>query len=263
MHPELGRIGPFVLRTYTVLIDLGLLIGLAILAWRGRQVEGRAVKWLDVGLAGIAGGLVGARALHVVLSWDYFQDNSGEILQVWTGGLSEHGALVGGLAAGYLAARLLRVPLGPLTDALAVAFPIGAALAWAGCLMANCAYGQEVRTLADFPPLVAAELPDIYGTVAPRYSTQLFGAGWSLLALGVAALLTWRGVWTGARFWPTLAFYSLGALLIAELRGDAVPMVAGARIDQVFDLVVIAGCVVAWLLVSVRPSRAASSKRRG
>ena len=68
MYPELGHIGPIPLRTYTLLIDLGLLIGLGILAWRGRAVEGRAVGWVDVGIGGIVGGVIGARALLVATS---------------------------------------------------------------------------------------------------------------------------------------------------------------------------------------------------
>jgi phosphatidylglycerol:prolipoprotein diacylglycerol transferase len=253
MHPELGRIGPVVLRSYTVLINLGLLIGLGLLAWRGRQLQGRAVPWLDVGLSGAAGGLVGARALHVILHWSYFRVNAGEILRVWTGGLAWHGALIGALVAGYAAARLLKVPIGPLADVLAVALSISAALAWWGCRLSNCAYGQEVRSLADYPAPLVAELPDLYFTVAPRFDTQLFGIAWSLLTLGVAGLLTLipnpplsrgeRGLLKGRRLWAVLAFYSLGNLLISGLRGDTVPVAAGLRIDQWFDLAVIVGCV--------------------
>ncbi len=250
MLPELGRIGPVVLRSYAVFISLGALIGLGVLAWRGKTVEGRATGWLDVGIGGLVGGLIGARAVHVILFWDYFRENPVEITQVWAGGLAWHGALIGALALGYVTARVRRVQIGPLSDALALAFPVGAALAWIGCLMSNAAYGQEVRSLADYSPLVVSELPDIYGAVAPRYNTQLFGVAWSLLALALAALLMWRGAWSGRRAWAVLAFYSLGALLIAGLRADPMPAWAGLRADQWLDAAVMVGWGVAWVVAS-------------
>lgn len=246
MYPELGHIGPIPLRTYTLLIDLGLLIGLGILAWRGRAVEGRAVGWVDVGIGGIVGGVIGARALHVALNWGYFHTNPVEIVQLWAGGLEWHGALAGALLTGYEVARLRRVQISALTDALALAFPVGAALAWLGCLMSSCAYGQEVRSLADHSPLVVSELRDIYGALAPRYNTQVFGVAWSLLTLAMAALLAWRGALAGRRLWAALAFYSVGALLIAGLRADPMPMWAGLRADQWLDAGVILSCVAAF-----------------
>ena len=252
MYPELGQVGPFVLRTYTLLIDLGVLIGLAMLAWRGHQIEGRAVAWLDAGIGGVLGGVIGARALHVALFWDYFRDHPAEIVQIWTGGLEWHGALAGALAVGYVAARWRRLHTGPLTDTLALAFPVGAALAWSGCLMSNCAYGAEVRSLADFPPLVVAELADIYGTLAPRYNTQVFGIAWSLLTLALAVLLTQRRALRGRRLWAALAFYSLGALFIGGLRADPMPPWGALRADQWLDLAVTAGCLTALVLIPAR-----------
>ncbi len=235
------------LPTYTLFIDFALLLGLALLAWRGHRDRRRALRWLDAGLAGMVGGVIGARALHVALHWGYFRAHTDQIFRLWAGGLSWHGALFGALLAGGLAARRLKVSP---ADTLAAIFPAGAALGWMGCLSANLSYGQEVRTLADHPPLVAAELPDIYGMVAPRYNTQLFGLAWSVLTLALVGLLARRGWLRGRRLWAALAFYSVGNMLIAGLRADPTPLAGGVRLDQWLDLGIAAASLAALVLPS-------------
>lgn len=233
MNPELFRLGSVILRSYTAFIGLGVLVTVGLLAWRGGR---SAAAWLDVGIAGAAGGMVGARLLHAVFNWDYFHAYPLEIMHFWSGGYEWHGALFGALLAGYIAARVRAVPLEPLMATAAVALPVFTALMWAGCLLSNCGYGQEVRSLADYPALVVAELPDLYYTVAPRFNTQLFGIAWSVVVLGVVMLLPHRS----KRLWIGLLVYSAGMLVAGGLRADPVPSAAGLRLDQWFDIVVIA-----------------------
>ena len=40
---------------------------------------------------------------------------------------------------------------------------------------ANCAYGVEVLTLADYPAWLVTESPDVYGTIAPRLNLPMLG----------------------------------------------------------------------------------------
>lgn len=253
MLPDYGRLGPLTFRTYTVLLNAAILLGLAVLVWHGRR-EGRPVAWLDVGLASLAGGLIGGRLAHVALSRAYFLEHPAEIAQVWRGGLDWHAAVVVGLAALYAAARWQGVSWHTLTDALAPVLPAGALLTYVGCLPAGCSAGLEVATLADYPPLVAAELPDVYGLVAPRLSSQLFGIALSVVLLVLAWAL---GRWArpGVRFWPVLALLALGVFGIGfTLDGGSSPMLGGLRLDQLLDLSVAAlAAVISLAAVRVRP----------
>ena len=106
---------------------------------------------------------------------------------MWLGGLDWHGAVALGLAGLFLMARLRGLDGRALLDALAFALPLGATLTFGGCLLARCAYGREVASLADYPALLAAELPDLYGMSVPRLLSQGYG-----IALGLVLLLvTW------------------------------------------------------------------------
>lgn len=236
MQPTLGQIGPITLRTYTLLLDLALLVGLVSLAWRGWRVEDAPSRWLDAGLSAVLLGLVAGRAGHVAIHWAYFTHHRDEIAQFWLGGLDWHAAVAGGLLALGLYSLIRRLSFRLLTDVLAIPLALASVLVWGGCLAASCAYGAEVRTLADYPAPVVAELPDLYGLVAPRFTTQLYGmaAGVVLVLLAwLSSLLIRRA---GVRLWIVLLLLAGAAFGVGYTRGDIVPMAYDLRLDQVLDL---------------------------
>jgi phosphatidylglycerol:prolipoprotein diacylglycerol transferase len=251
MMPELGRIGPFVIRTYTFLLDVGILIGLGILAWQGWHIEDKPVEWTDAGLGALIGGFALGRAGHVAIHWTYFSSHSREIVMLWRGGIDWHGAVLGGLAGLGVVCLLRRLIFRQVTDVLAIVLPLGAAIVFTGCLTTSCGHGREVTSLADYPPYVAVELPDLYGVVRPRLACQLYGIVLSLVLLGLAGLMARLVHRRGVRFWPILTLLALGTFGIGYTRGDVVPMVGSLRLDQVLDLVVagiglLGSLVAAW-----------------
>lgn len=76
----------------------GLFIGIALVTgWSiAEHIEPKVNKvapWV------IGVGLVGARIYHIVDLWEYYAQNLGQILQIWKGGMSIWGGLLGGYAA--------------------------------------------------------------------------------------------------------------------------------------------------------------------
>lgn len=259
MNPILVEAGPFTLRAYTAWLSVGMLLGLGAIAWAARRYASNApVRWLDVALAALAAGIVGARALHVALEWAYFADHRAEIWRVWEGGLAWQGGLMLAVPAALRMMRLRRVPLGPWTDALAVAWSLGMIGAWGGCRAAGCGYGHEVRTLADWPAWAVAELPDVYGVIAPRLDVQLAGAVYSGALLALVLLLAWRGWLSGLRFWLILALSGFGLYFIGFFRADPAARLLDRRADQVLDLAVALLAVVAASAVWLERRRAAA-----
>ena len=262
MNPILIEAGPLTLRAYTAWLGGGLLLALGVIAWRGEQrAPGAAARWLDVALAALAAGVVGARLLHVALEWDYFADRLGEIPRVWLGGLAWHGGVLLALPVALVAVRWRRVPLAAWTDALALGWPLAMFAAWTGCRTAGCAYGYEVRTLADWPAWMVAELPDVYGVVAPRLDVQLAGAVFSAALLALVLLLTWRGWLSGLRFWLVLALSGLGLYLLGFFRADPAATLLDRRADQVFDLMILLLGTVGACLAWIEPRRAALARQ--
>lgn len=240
MAPELGQIGPFVIRTYTLFLDAAILLGLGILVWQGHHRDRRAAAWLDAGIATVLGGLIIGRIGHVMIYWAYFTHHVAQAFEIWRGGIDWHAAILGGIVGLALMCQIRRMRFRAVTDVLAFVLPIGALLTYTGCWMVSCGHGREVTSLADYPSVVAAELPDIYGVVAPRLASQLYGVAWSIMLLLAAYLLARSIKRSGVRAWVVLALLGIGAFVIGYTRGDDIQQVGALRLDQVLDLAIAA-----------------------
>ncbi|MBN2303870.1 MAG: prolipoprotein diacylglyceryl transferase, partial [Anaerolineae bacterium] len=205
---------------------------------------GTVTRWLDVGIAAVIAGVIGARALHVALEWSYFTDHRNEIRHLELGGLAWHGALLAGIPAALIMARLRRVDMRAWSDAAALVWPVGLMAAWRGCRGAGCGYGYEVKTLADWPDWLVEELPDVYGFIAPRLDLAAGGILFGGALLILAVLLTWRGWLPGLRFWVILGIGSLGLALFGFFRADPAHLWLDHRTDQVLDLITLLLCTL-------------------
>lgn len=252
-------IGPWTVQTFTLILALAIALS-AVIGLR------RDVTRADAYLAAFVGSVIGARLLHVLLNLDYFADNLNEAFNLSAGGLDWHGAVMGGVAGLYVAAWLQRRDhsgigtryIVSLRNSLTPALPIIGLGAWYGCLAAGCGYGREVDTLANYSPLVAAELVDVFGIVAPRYATPFFGMALSGGVLLVALVIIWRGWLREGRFWFVLALLSAGMFVIGFFRADHTFMIAGLRADQWLDgafLVVSSGLLVRVTMNCVHTER--------
>ncbi len=252
MAPDLGRIGPYYLRSYTLLLDLAILLGLALLAWHGRRAGERPADWVDAGLSALAAGVLGGRLGHVMIYRDYFAEHPDRILQVWRGGLDWHGAILAGLIGLAIGCRWRRLRFRAVADALALALPLGALLTYTGCLMGSCGHGREVASLAQYPAPLVLELPDLYGVRAPRLASQLYGLAWSAVILALSLAQARREGRPGVRLWIALALLSAGAFAVGFTRGDSIPMLGALRLDQVLDLAMAAVALAGLLLAGRR-----------
>jgi len=131
IDPVLVQIGPFAIRWYALAYIGGILIG-----WRyAIHLCKRPPQFLDPKLLddfvlyGTLGVVLGGRLGYVLFyKPDYYLAHPIEILQVWEGGMSFHGGMLGVSLAIVLFARLRGLPLLMLSDLIAGIAPIGLGL---------------------------------------------------------------------------------------------------------------------------------------
>lgn len=256
MHPILFTIGKWSISTYTVLLDLGLILGLALAYLEGRRL-GNGERVFDLALWAILGGIAGGRAGYVLANWGAFSEDWARALYIWEGGLSFHAALLGGLVVTAVFSALPPRNGDPasfwsLADALTPGLALGIAFGWAACLMAGCAYGAVGQGFG------YALLPDIYGVAASRFATQAMGLGFALLLfLGVWLL---RGNWPfrGAAFLMYGLLYFAGQFFLEFTRGDEAIYLGPWRLAQVFDVVLAlaaaGGLLLLWRRAALAPA---------
>lgn len=181
MYPTIFRIGSFDITSFGVLVAIGALVGLWVF---GRELarSGLPASAGDAAMAGVFGGLLGAKLLWVAehLGEEPFRD-----LLFSRGGMSWFGGLLGGVGTALIVMRRQRLPIVATLAAATPALAIGHAIGRIGCFLVGDDYGRP----SDLPWAVAFPqgLPP---TDVPVHPTQLYEA----IALAVVAwlLIRWR-----------------------------------------------------------------------
>ena len=258
MYPTLFSIGRLNIASYTVLLDLGLVLGLALTYWEGKRQLGNGTLALDLGLWAVIGGIIGGRMGYVAANWSAFSEDWGSIVRIWEGGLSFHGAYLGGLLALFVFAEFQRAGESPVSfwqwgDVVTPGLALGITFGWAACLMAGCAYGHLGEGLG------CAILPDIYGIEAPRFATQGGGLVFSLGLFTVFWLLRRRWPFPGAAFLMFVLLYFTGSFFLEFSRGDEAFYVGPWRLAQLVDvalaLAAAGGLLLLWRAARQVPER--------
>ena len=198
----------------------------------------------------VAGGLIGARLVHVLDNLDFYGKEPGEILAFWNGGLSWYGGFLGGLLAGAICAKLGKISLGRFADAASLGVILGLTIGRIGCTINGDAYGTPTSLpwgLVYTHPNAQASL-FVAGHPAPVYEII-----WNLIIFGVLWRLRGRLKPEGSLFLTMIAMYSFGRFLISWVREE--PAVLGPLHQaHIISLVLFVGAVallarrrVAWI----------------
>jgi phosphatidylglycerol:prolipoprotein diacylglycerol transferase len=243
------------MQPFSLLLGFGALTGLLLSGWRAPNKE--TIRYLDAGLVALFGALVGGRSFSVVVNFPYYQAHPAEIYQVWLGGLSGIGALVGGILALIIIAGWWKIPIGLLADTL---LPLAGALtvtSWLGCWLDRCSYGFPYSTWWALPAR------DEWGILANRTPVQLLGATLTLLVIWLlersSKSFPIQGLSAG------LGFFGISTVLFAlsYLRADPAPIWYGLRLDAwgAITLMIFSGFIVVVLLIRWRIRIYADSHR--
>jgi phosphatidylglycerol:prolipoprotein diacylglycerol transferase len=169
-------IGPFAIRWYALAYIVGLLLGwryCLYLAARPPRLVSR-LQLDDFLLWATLGVVLGGRLGYVLFYQpSHFLEQPLDILQVWQGGMSFHGGLIGVILAMYLFARSRGIPFFALTDIVACATPIGLFLG----RLANFVNAELYGRPTDVPWAVMFPDPANPGQLGvPRHPSQLYEA---------------------------------------------------------------------------------------
>lgn len=257
--PILIHLGPLQLRWYGLLIASAVLLGTTLsqsLAKR-RGVNPEILSALIIWL--VLAAIPAARLYYVLFEWQTYAQHPEQILQIWHGGIAIHGAILGGLVAALLFARLKQVPFWQLADLVAPSLILGQAIGRWGNFFNSEAFGRP--TNLPWKLLIPPDhRPPGYESDAYFHPTFLYESLWNLMVFGLLLVLFFRALHSkpplnlGTIFLVYLFSYSIGRFWIEGLRTDSL-MLGPLRIAQLISLVGIflgiSGLV--WLYVRHRP----------
>jgi phosphatidylglycerol:prolipoprotein diacylglycerol transferase len=189
IYPVLFRIGDFEITSFGVMVAAGALVGLWLLR-RELERSGLPESALDVGLAGVFGGLAGAKLLWVA---EHLGEEPVFSLLFSRGGLSWFGGFAGGVLAGLWLMHHRRLPQVSVLAAATPGLVVGHQIGRIGCFLVGDDYGRP----SDLPWAVA--FPEgLPPTTVPVHPTQLYEA--VALVPVLLMLLRWRRQGRSDRF---------------------------------------------------------------
>jgi phosphatidylglycerol:prolipoprotein diacylglycerol transferase len=171
LDPVALSLGPVVIRWYALAYLAGFLLGWRYCLYLARQnSKGPTAEMYDEFLTwAVLGTVIGGRIGYILFYQSgYYFSHPIEMLQVWHGGMSFHGGMLGVIGAAYLFTRKHKINFLHFTDILACVTPIGLGLG----RMANFVNGELYGRITDMP--WGMVFPR--GGIEPRHPSQIYEA---------------------------------------------------------------------------------------
>ncbi|MEQ9236122.1 prolipoprotein diacylglyceryl transferase [Coleofasciculus sp. E2-BRE-01] len=257
--PILVKLGPLTIRWYGLLIASAVLIGVSLSQYlaKRRNVDPNAIADLAIWL--VIGAIPCARLYYVLFEWEQYAQRPEDIIAIWKGGIAIHGAILGGLVATIIFARIQKLSVWLLADLVVPSLILGQAIGRWGNFFNSEAFGSPTNLpwKLYIPP---QQRPPGYINYQYFHPTFLYESLWNLLIFAILITLFFRDLKrkphlkVGTLALIYLVGYSAGRIWIEGLRTDSL-MVGPLRIAQIVSLVsILLGLAgLAWLYWFRRP----------
>lgn len=231
---------------YAILISLGFLLAVIYGIKRMPQFGLDSDRAIDAILAGMVGGIIGARLYYVIFSWDQYKDNLLEIFNTRNGGLAIYGGIIGALAFGLLACKLRKVRILPMLDITALGFLLGQGIGRWGNFINGEAYGAETDSILGMTIAGVADSP-----VHPCF---LYESIWCLLGFVLLHFYSKRRKFDGEVALFYLIWYGAERAVVEGLRQDSLYL-GNLRVSQVLSVLLVIVALIIWLCVKSKIKR--------
>ncbi|MBQ1793262.1 MAG: prolipoprotein diacylglyceryl transferase [Peptostreptococcaceae bacterium] len=223
---------------YGILMALGMIIGTLLAIKEGKRVGIKEDDILDLAIVAIPSGLIGARLYYVIFNWDYYSQNISQILNFRGGGMAIHGALIGGILAGYLFSRYKKMSFFKLADTVIIGVPLAQAIGRWGNFINQEAHGGP--TNLPWGIMVNGE---------KVHPTFLYESIWNIGIFIFLWIFRKKKQYEGEVIVLYTILYSLGRFFIEGLRTDSL-MIGPFRMAQVISLVGVIGGIIVHIYLS-------------
>lgn len=218
---------------YGILMAAGILVASVIALKEARRVGVKEDDVLNVLIVGIPVGLICARLYYVIFNWSYYSANQSEILNFRGGGMAIHGALIGGILAGYIYTRVRKIKFTEIADVVLIGAPLAQAIGRWGNFINGEAHGGP--TTLPWGILVDGQMV---------HPTFLYESIWNLLVFAFLMATRKKNKYNGQVVVSYITLYSVGRFFIEGLRTDSL-MFGPLKMAQIVSL----GCIVLGIVL--------------
>ncbi|MBQ8439065.1 MAG: prolipoprotein diacylglyceryl transferase [Clostridia bacterium] len=234
--------GKFEVRWYGVIITMGIFFAFLYAIWRGKRNENIiADDVIDVGLATVFCGVLGARLYYVLTTLDeHSYDSFYDVIAIWEGGLAIYGGIIGGCLGILAVCYFKKLRWQKLFDMIGPGVVIAQAMGRWGNFFNGEAYGYMIEdttryyffskefTLPSgegtlFNTLRMGLIPneDAYLSMRYYHPTFLYESLWNVLGFILLNIFYKRKKFDGQIALMYFAWYGFGRMFIEGLRTDS------------------------------------------
>jgi phosphatidylglycerol---prolipoprotein diacylglyceryl transferase len=252
MHPILFQVGNFTLRSFGLLMSLGVLCGSYLALRRAGKYYGDKV--LDFCLWAVIAGIIGSRLWEVVFTWDNYRGDPLNILAIWQGGLSIQGGILGGVLAGIWWTRKEKIPFWTFADLVTPGLLLGQALGRVGCFLAGDDFGVPTTSWLGVIYAPGSPAYEVFGTTR-LVPSELMEGLWDVVIIAILLLIERSEVkrFSGFTFALYLGLYSAGRIILENYRDYGLLVAGDWRTAQVAGALGIVVALVIFLLRRHQP----------
>lgn len=255
------------IKWYGILIVTGMLLAMLYAFFNMKKFGLNPDRAFDAVIAGIIGGMVGARVYYVLMSWEDYAGDWKAMINIRNGGLAIYGGIIGAVLVGGLVAKLRKVKLLPLLDIAGIGFLLGQGIGRWGNFTNQEAFGcntdsifgmtsgkiqQWLLTNSDSVTLSGDKVIDPFQPVHPCFLYESF---WCLLGFVLLAVFAAKfRKYDGQIFLMYIGWYGLGRFFIEGLRIDSL-MLGSLRVSQVLAAVCVVVSVILQIVIGSKVKR--------
>ena len=231
--PFIINSGPIHARWYGLLLALGVLLAgwIARKEFRRRGIDPELAY--SIAVWAVPFGLIGARLYHVATDWDAFKNTYSQIPQIWNGGLSIFGAVLGGMLGTWIGARRVKLRFWVVADCIAPGLVLAQALGRFGNYFNQELYGKPTSAFwgLQISPSHRVSPYETSSTFEPMFLFE------SILDVACFFVLIWfiRRYWNrvpaGTVFALYVTLYNLYRVPLETMKIDPADIILGQRVN--------------------------------
>lgn len=263
-------IGKLSVNWYGLIITCGMILAVLYAMHHAKIDRVKTDDVIDLALAVIIFGVLGARLYYVIMEFDsylvkdgtFFQnlkDTLYNIIAVWNGGLAIYGGIIGGFFAALVVAKKKRIRFPVIADIAGPSVIVGQIVGRWGNFVNVEAYGGET----DLPWRMGIHTSFDGGNSFFRetyvHPTFLYESLWNLIGLVLITVMYKKKKFHGQMFLFYVAWYGFGRMFIEGLRTDSL-YVGPMRISQVIGALSCAAAIVLLVLGGRRAKEKTAAK---
>ena len=251
MNPYVYKIGNFGIRWYSLLILIGVIIGIRMLEKEGQRFNINKDFLFNLAFWAIVIGIIGARIYYVIFNFNLYKNDIFSIFKIWEGGLAIHGGIIAGVITIALYCKKYKMQFLRITDLCIAPLLLAQVLGRWGNFFNGEAHGAAT-SLAHLKSLHIPEFIIKGMNISGIYyePTFLYESIFCLVGF-IIILIVRRGKYikVGMQTALYLMYYSVIRFFIESMRTDSL-MLGGFKVAQIVSILLFLTGLIMIMMIS-------------